>query len=98
MGEVALSQYEADPQELQLRELESEIIDKIEELEAHQDTIREAWDAWQDFNRLFHALSPSPEIVAAWDRIAPFLREQAQDSMVQLEYWREKQADIIWRF
>ena len=72
------SQYEASPKELERRE-------KVYDLHEKADNIRNAWDSWQDFNKGLHLLDPPQEIIEAWDKITPWLKELGEDTLKDLE-------------
>jgi FtsZ-binding cell division protein ZapB len=70
--------------------------DKIEELQERENDIREAQDAWGDLNSCLHHLGPlPPEIVEGWDKIKPWLVQQAHDLRDEMNYWQEKESDLV---
>jgi hypothetical protein len=72
------SQYEAGPEELERRE-------KVYDLREKADNIRNAWDSWQEFNKCLHSLNPPQEIVDAWDKIRPWLKELGEETLKNIE-------------
>ena len=71
------------------------LIDQIEIVTDQIENIREAQDAWADFNRALHHLSPPAEIVAVWDKIGPWLNSHAGATVTELEILQEAENNLL---
>jgi hypothetical protein len=76
------SQYEASPEELERRE-------KVYDLSVKGENIGNAWDSWHEFNQDFHKLNPPQEIIDAWDKITPWLKDLGENTLKEIEELRE---------
>lgn len=94
---VGIEDFYGQPPEPSGEELEAR--DRIEELQERGNDIREAQDAWADLNSCLHNLGPlPPEILEGWDRIKPWLDQEARDTRDDLAYWQERESDLVWRW
>ncbi|MDI6854036.1 MAG: hypothetical protein QME75_10605 [Deltaproteobacteria bacterium] len=82
---VGFAPHDSTPREYYLER-------EVEKWEEEAEKIRDAWDSWMQFNLDFHALTPPPEIAAAWGKVREWL--EAQASLVHDElYSRKDQLD-----
>jgi len=94
---VGIEDFYGQPPEPSAEQLE--VRDRIEELEQQAKDIGEAQDAWTDLNSCLHRLGPlPPEVLEGWDRIKPWLNQQAQEVGADLAYQQERESDLIWRW
>jgi hypothetical protein len=63
---------------------EDAVTSEIEQAEELAEAVREAWDAWAEFNRALHALTPPKEVVQAWDVIRPWLEQVGHKALEEL--------------
>lgn len=71
------------------------LIDEIEQVTEQIEGIRAAQDAWSDFNASLHFLTPPAEIVAAWDRVKPWLDSHAGATVTELHLLQEAEQDLL---
>lgn len=71
------------------------LIGEIEKVEEQLKDIREAQDAWDAFNKSFHYLTPPAEIVAAWDKVKPWLNSHAGATATELETLQDFERDLL---
>lgn len=68
-------------------------------LQTQADDIREAQDAWAKLNSCLHRLGPLPPgVLEGWDRIKPWLNQQGLDVTYSLQYQRQMESDLVWRW
>lgn len=74
---------------------EYQLSTEIEILEERAQEVREAWDAWQDFNQTLHALNPPSEIVQAWDVIRPWLEAEGRKTREQIDELDDRLEEVV---
>ncbi|MHB9072046.1 MAG: hypothetical protein ACYC6G_00835 [Desulfobaccales bacterium] len=73
--------------------------EEVELLQARADVIREAQDVWAKLNSCLHYLGPlPPDVLVGWDRIKPWLNQQARDVMHSIEYQHQTESDVVWKW
>lgn len=72
-----------------------DLIDQMEAVAEQIEGIRAAQDAWSDFNASLHFLTPPAEIVAAWDRVKPWLDSHAGATVAELHLLQEAEQDLL---
>jgi hypothetical protein len=78
---------------------EGEHEDEIAPLQARADVIRKAQDAWSKLNSCLHCLGPLPPgVLEGWDRIKPWLNQQGRDVTYSLQYQRQMESDLVWKW
>ena len=66
---------------------------------ARTDDIREAQEAWAKLNRCLRDLGPlPPDVLAGWDRIKPWLNQQAHDVMLMLGDQQQTESGVVWKW
>jgi len=71
------------------------LIGEIDDAKDRIKLIRSAQDSWSDFNADFHALTPPKEVVAAWDKIGPWLNSHAGATVNELEILQDFERDLM---
>jgi hypothetical protein len=79
--------------------IQDESEEETETFQARADVIREAQDAWSKLNSCLHCLGPLPPgVLEGWDRIKPWLNQQGQDVTYSLQYQRQMESDLVWKW
>lgn len=82
-------------QETEETEYQAHLNDSLEDAEDQADLIREAWDAWQDFNSILHKLIPPAEIVRVWDEIRPWLEREGTATRDRIDELTDKLEEAV---
>jgi hypothetical protein len=84
-----------EPQPLSEIAAHYNIIESIEAITATIDEIRAAQNAWSKMNEALHTLGPPANVIAAWDKIRPWINSHAGVMLAQLATLHDQEADLL---